>query len=185
MLTPSVAVIIVPDHDTPALDALVCQALAGAGYRPRLEPLPRHYQAAGHEWLGFAITSVAGPVGSLGVLLPEALDSVFDTACSLSRRFGPRPIVGWRRFMGLAPVWKLFTDGVPRYRDGDDADLEVDFPVPTHPPIDTPRPESSGLPADAASVPRALGDALRPYREALGAGALDRAFLHKSSQLAP
>lgn len=183
MLMPSVAAIIVPDHDLTALDALMGRALGADGYQPRPEPLPRHYQAAGHEWVGFALTSVGGTAGPLGVILPEALDAVFDTARCISRDLGAHPLVAWRRFMGLPPVWKLFVDGVPRYRDGDDPDLEVDFPVPTHPPIDTPRPESSGLPGSAESVPGALGDALRPYRDALAAGALSRAFLHHSSDL--
>ena len=188
-LAPSAAVILVPDHDLAALEDLLARALEGRRYVRRDAPPPKGWRVAGDEWLGFALdqarrTSRSDTEGRAGVVIPEALDQVFVVARWLSAALGDRPVVAWRRFMGLPPVLKVVVRGTPLFKDGVDPDHEVDWPVPTEPPADLPLPRNVGLPGSAAEVPAALGASLRPYSAALQAGARRVGWVQRGSPLA-
>ncbi|MDP6946009.1 MAG: hypothetical protein QF464_17810, partial [Myxococcota bacterium] len=153
---------------------------------PWSRPLPPGFRPRRDEWVDIGVRH--GTVAGHGVVIPSEVDAVFRLAMRLSTAVGPRPVLALRRFMGLAPTMKLYTDGQPRWRDGHDDDLEVSYPVVTHRPIDVDAPEASGLPATAVAMEAALDEALRAYAEVrsdVESGFTWRAFLSRKSHLAP
>ncbi|MCB9728410.1 MAG: hypothetical protein H6744_04210 [Deltaproteobacteria bacterium] len=157
---PTVAAVLVAGQDASATATALARAMEANGYARHDAPLPAGYPAARGEWLGVALVMEGG----LTALVPSHVDEVFRLACWLSAQ----PGVGWlaavRRYRGLAPTMKLFCGGVPRWRDGQDPDHEVDWPVPTARPVDVPEPASLGLPETASAALQRLGPALAPWR---------------------
>jgi hypothetical protein len=166
------------------LEALLEEVLPRHGYRRHVAPLPRGYRPADGEWLGLVLTRSDDL--RMGLLIPEDLSAVFQLALWIT---GARPdlyFLAWRRYRGMAPVMKVYADGQPQYRDGDDDDVELTWNLPRQPGLNLVTPAEAGLPADALALEEAAGSGLAPYPEQLGRlGPEDRtvAWLHKSSPL--
>ncbi|MEZ4269036.1 MAG: hypothetical protein R3F39_21975 [Myxococcota bacterium] len=161
MLTePTVAAIILADPRPEAALALLTRAMGDKGYARRDAPPPSGYPRAEGEWVGVWV----GTAGQLALLVPEDVSLVFRLACWLSAAAEGGWLAAVRRYMGSAPALKLYTAGGPRWRDGDDPDLEVDWHVPTARPVDVPEPARVGLPSSADDAVRRAGAVLAPWR---------------------
>lgn len=101
------------------------------------------------DWLG-GFLGVDRSTG-LAWWLPEDVSRVFHDACRISAALGETPLAAFRRFQGGAPVAKFFTEGVPRFKDGDDPDHEVHFRVPPGAPVDLRWAPPSEMPTSAAT----------------------------------
>jgi hypothetical protein len=157
---PTVAAVILPERQPEAAAALVARAMEARGYARRDAPPPAGYPRAEGEWVSIWL----GTRGDLTVLVPEDVGLVFRLACWVSAEAVSSWVAGLRRYMGSAPTLKLYAGGAPRWRDGEDLDLEVDWHVPTTRPIDVPEPSRVGLPDSAASAVQRLGPLLAPWR---------------------
>lgn len=182
---PSRAAVVLPGHHPHHLEALLDEVLPRHGYRRTDAALPRGYRASDGEWLGLVLTR--GDDLRLGAIVPEDLGAVFQLALWIAEARPEHYFVAWRRYRGMDPVMKIYADGEPRYREGDDADLELAWDLPTRPGLDMVTPAEAGLPASASALEETMGSALAPYGEQVGRlGPEDRtvAWLHKSSALA-
>jgi hypothetical protein len=183
-MKPSASAILIPADNTEGVLALVDRAFRTRGFRPWLKPLPAGYPLRRDEWFDFGVGLQLGINAVL--ILPSDVESVFRVCVVLSSTLGDTPILGLRRFMGMEPVMKLYRGGKPRWRDGDDDDLEAKYEVPTDRPTDANGPEAHGLPSSAIEMEDILGDALRRYEAARRdpEGSLTwRSYLSRKSRL--
>ncbi len=157
---PTVAAVILAERRPDAVAALVARAMEARGYVRRDAPPPAGYPRAEGEWVSVWL----GVTGDFALLVPEDVGVVFRLACWVSAEAGAAWVAGLRRYMGMAPTLKLYSGGAPRWRDGEDPDLEVGWPVPTTRPIDVPEPSCVGLPDSAASAMARLAPVLAPWR---------------------
>ncbi len=154
--------IFVPASAFGALDLHLAEAMAAQGYAEVSGPPPTHYPAHVDEYVGLALA----PRGHLLAIVPAAVDGVFRYAMWISAVMTDVPIAGCQRFMGCAPVLKLFAGGRPWWRDGQDADLEVAWAVPTLAPVQGVQPGEQGLPASAADAETLLDEEIPTWRRA-------------------
>lgn len=183
-MKPSVSAILVPASDTAELVDAVVRGFKSRGFVRWPDPLPTGYPLRRDEWI--EVGASVGRWEGLGLILPSSVDATFRIAVCMSSALGPTPLVALRRFMGLAPVMKLFVNGKPCWKDGEDDDHEVKYSVVTHLPADVAPPEASGLPASAVAMEALLGDALCTHKKARSnpdSGLEWHAFLSGKSQL--
>jgi hypothetical protein len=184
VMKPSASAILVPANDTAELVDAVVRGFKSRGFIQWPDPLSPGYPLRRDEWIEVGIS--VGRWEGLGLILPSSVDAAFRIAVCMSASLGTTPLVALRRFMGLAPVMKLYVDGKPRWRDGEDDDLEVKYSVVTHLPADVEPPENSGLPASAGAMEALLGDDLCAHKKARSnpdSGFEWHAFLSGKSQL--
>jgi hypothetical protein len=158
---PTIAAVLLPNLDAEGALALLGSAMGAKGYSRRDAPPPPGYPRAEGEWVGVCL--VGGP--KLAVLVPDDVGLVFRWAMWLSAAAEGRWLGALRRYRGMAPTLKLYSGGLPRWRDGADDDLEVDWDVPTSRPVDVPEPARLGLPGKAVAAARELQTVAAPYRE--------------------
>lgn len=184
--SPSAAALIFPGLDVPHAVQTVDAALRGAGYVRRDERPPRGYEPIPGEWLGFVAT--AAREAKVALLLAEDLGWIFHAAVLVSRAMPEQPFLAWRRFLGASPVMKFMLGGKPQWKDGEDADLEVSWPVPHEPPLGIVAAESLGLPGRAGDVAGDFESVLRSYGEAVAhplPHEVALGWVRKTSRLAP
>ncbi|MGB0589040.1 MAG: hypothetical protein ACPGU1_05115 [Myxococcota bacterium] len=183
-MKPSASAILIPADNVEGVLALVDRAFGRRGFREWTKQLPAGYPLRRDEWFDFGIGLQVG--GNTVLLLPSDVESVFRVCVVLSSTLGDTPIVGMRRFMGMEPVMKLYRGGKPRWRDGQDDDLESKYEVPTERPSDGDGPEAFGLPSSAIEMEDVLGDSLRRYEAARRDPNSDltwRSYLSRKSRL--
>ena len=122
----STSAILLPTPNQASLEAALHQALTTRRYTRWESPVPRGYRLrrdelieAGTRW---------GACGPLGLIVPINVDVVFRLACWMSATSGAPPLVAMRHYKGLAPVMKVYVAGEPKWKDGEDDDLEVASP---------------------------------------------------------
>jgi hypothetical protein len=183
-MKPSASAILIPADNVEGVLALVDRAFRTRGFRPWSTALPAGYPLRRDEWFDFGVGLQAGI--SAAVVLPSDVESVFRVCVVLSSTLGDTPLVGLRRFMGMEPVMKLYRGGKPRWRDGQDGDLESKYEVPTERPADFKGPEVDGLPSSALEMESIMGDDLRRYEAARRDPNADltwRSYLSRKSRL--
>ena len=183
-MKPSASAILIPAESLDDVAELVERAFRSRGFRPHTTPLPAGYPLRRDEWFDFGIGW--GQSEGAGLVIPSDVESVFRVSVVLSATLGPSPLVAFRRFMGMEPVMKLFIGGKPRWRDGQDDDLESKYEVPTIRPEGIAAPETLGLPESAEAMEAHLGANLRRYEAARHdekSGLQWMAFLSRKSAL--
>ena len=163
-MKPSASAILIPADNNEGVIALVEHAFRSRGFRSHPTPIPPGYPLRRDEWFDFGVG--VQPGNKVVLILPSDVEAVFRVAVVLSATLGDIPLVAMRRYMGMAPVMKLFIKGRPRWRDGEDADHESKYEVPTVRPSEFDAPEDHGLPASAKEMESLLGDNLRRYEAA-------------------
>ncbi len=167
----------------PTLGELLTDTLHARRYEQHGSPLPRGYRPAEREWLAFELRSTED--GRWAVLACEHVGLVFEVALWLATRHPTHPLVAWRHLWGATPVVKIYGNGAPIYRVGDDDDRELGWRLPPRPPADRPSAADLGLPGTPAAVLDAAGAALAPYpRRGAPPRGEPLAFLRRDSPLA-
>jgi len=95
------------------------------GWVPTARPVPTSYPALPGEVLRFALR----PAGSWRALVPSDLALAYKLTLGLSRHLPGTPVVGLRREFDGAMGLKLYLDGRPLFKWGEDPDLEVPYPI--------------------------------------------------------
>lgn len=183
-MKPSASAILIPADNNEGVIALVEHAFRSRGFKSHPTAIPDGYPLRRDEWFDFGVG--VQPGAKVVLVLPSDVDAVFRVAVVISATLGDIPLVAFRRFMGMAPVMKLYTKGRPRWRDGEDGDLESKYEVPTIRPADMVAPEDHGLPGSAAEMESLLGASLRRYEAARrdpNSGLTWHPFLSRKSHL--
>ncbi|PIE18185.1 MAG: hypothetical protein CSA66_05025 [Proteobacteria bacterium] len=183
------------DEDSPSVAAILIAGLSVDEAIGRLDealrlqrcqrhdtPPPRGYPAGALEWVGFAVVPLPEPSGV--AILPSAVGHAFDLARWVSAASPDQLVIAWRRLRGEAPVAKFLSEGVPRWKDGDDPDHEVHWRVPSHPPAETPLPPTHGLPATAAECSAAVRPLIRRFADPPGPHDRVVGYIERRSPLA-
>jgi len=181
---PSTAAILLADLDVSQAIRGLDDAFAARRYRRWDQRLPTGYPASPGEWIGLLIAPIPAPSGVC--LMPSDLGLAFEVARWVSAAFPEQLVVAWKRLRGGEPAAKFLTDGLPRWKDGEDADLEVDWHVPRAPPTELVIPPRRGLPDSAAAASELLRDVVRPFPRDLvcAPGEAAVGYLERSSPLA-
>jgi hypothetical protein len=95
------------------------------GWVPPTRPVPPAYPALPGEVLRFALR----PAGSWRALVPSDLALAYKLTLGLSRHLPGTPVVGLRREFDGTMGLKLYLDGRPLFKWGEDPDLEVPYPI--------------------------------------------------------
>ena len=181
---PSVSAILLADLGVEDAVRRVDLALGSQRYDRWDRALPAGYPAGRHEWVGWSIAALEG--GRLVAAMPHDPGSVFELARWLSAAAPDELIVAWQRLRGGGPVAKFLVGGAPRWKDGEDADREVDWHVPFAPPAEMRLPPRRGLPDGARAAEVLLDGVVRPFprdmRPAPGGRVV--AYLERRSPLA-
>jgi len=182
---PSIAALIVPWDAASALDR-VGKALAKAGLQPYTKPLPAGYRAAPNEWIGARALPL--PAFKRGreahpnaAIVSTDVARIFDFAMQISAAHPDEVFVGWRRYSGFEPCAKIIWGGKPRWKEGEDADHEVTYPVPQGEPAEMRPPNEAKVPLQLDVVSGMLVPIVKPLKDPLAVGGA--AWLSQSSML--
>lgn len=183
---PSIAAIVAPWDPAGTLERLG-RALVARGMRPHVAPLPAGYKPAPSEWIG-ATTLPLAPhrrgreASPNAALVTTDVPRIFHFALQLSAAYPDEVFAVWRRFSGLEPVAKIVWGGRPRWKEGDDPDHEVAFPVPIGQPAEVRPPSEPRVPLELSALTAMLAPIVRPLKDPIAARGA--AWLAQSSRLA-
>lgn len=183
---PSIAAIVAPWDPASALERLG-RALAARGMRPHPKPLPAGYKPAPSEWIGLVTLPLAPhrrgrDATPNTAIVTTDVPRIFHFALQLSTAFPDEVLAVWRCFSGLDPVAKVVWGGRPRWKEGDDPDHEVAFPVPIGQPAEVRPPSEARVPLELAALTPMLAPIVKPLRDPIAARGA--AWLSTSSRLA-
>lgn len=126
---------------------LLSEALQKSGYQEREAPLPAYYRPYDGEYLSLALlpflppkwlpnTPSKGPEDSFTLVLVAQVGHLFQHALEWASFWPEEHFLAWKALAELPPVLKVYGDGKPQWKDGEDQDLELFYELPKAPPLE-------------------------------------------------
>ena len=165
-LSPSVAALLLPHDQAPAAVAALGRALERRGYASWSGLPPLRDGLLQDAWLGMAVLPPPQP-GAATLVILEDVDAVFRVALWYATEHPRDDLAAYRRYMGCDPTLKVYGSGHPLWRDGEDADHELPYPLSEHAPNEALSRLSTALPRTAQEATGEMRSRPRSYKEAL------------------
>ncbi len=183
---PSVSAMLLPQTPANAL-VTIARGLQAEGYRPTRQAIPKSQHNFPGETAEFHLVAVGDGPAPLTLVVPSDPSRVFHLAVEISKGSKDMVFTAWRRFSGFAPVAKVFFDGKPQWKNGEDADHEVFYPVPTAPPAELRVPGPIATPTSPEVIETAYASLATHLQnnESAVEGALKSVWLHRRSRRQP